>query len=457
MKIELEGTTFCVAGRFSRFDNARAVRDALEGGGAKTLKTMGQSVEVLAFGAGYSEKLDAAAERGLPVLHEPELAALLRDGFVEIDFTPPTLASGDSSLDDLLGEARAALATPASPQTWDALVDLLGQCDAAQVGPLADYVHDRTARWTARERALCVAPEEWTRAMLRGEDSPAFRAARRVSLWSADAGTKALRRLLACASLTHVIMLDVSTRTKLSKTAFRAIAQSPLFATLEELTIGHAEPGWAAGFDQGEAPARLNTLGFGSSDNLPLKDAASAELFTTGAFAGVERVVFFEHRPNCVLLGRALAQLGAGGLPAFSHLELDFVRIYRGSGTYSRLDMDAFERNVKGLPASTLRRVRALTLRTRIDHVPHRKRALDLTPFTGLRTLRLFDAGLYRSRGVTLRDFDGMFRADRLVLPDSVERVVTNAPVDQGAFARLAEARPDLEVGQDPHEHPFTP
>jgi hypothetical protein len=457
MKIELEGTVFCVAGRFTRFDSAARVRDALEGGGAKVLKTMGQSVEVLVFGAGYSDKPDQAAERGLPILDEYDLAALLRDGVVEVDFEPPSMPSGDSSLDDLLGEARAALATPASTRTWDALVDLLNQCDAAQVGPLADYVHDRTARWTARERMLCVAPQEWTRAMLRGEDSPAFRAARRVNLWSADAGTKALRSLLACGSLAHVTMLDVSTRTKLSKTAFRAIAQSPLFATLEELTIGHAEPGWAAGFDQGEAPARLHTLGFGPADNLPIKDAASAELFTTGAFARVERLVFFEHIPNGVRLARVLAQLGAGGLPAFSHLELDFVRIHQGSGTYSRLDMDAFERNVKGLPASTLRRARTLTLRTRIDHVPHRKRPLDLTPFTGLRTLRLFDAGLYRSRGVTLRDFDGMFRADRLVLPDSVERVVTNAPVDQGAFARLASLRPDLEVAQDPHEHPFTP
>ena len=457
MRIELEGTTFCVTGNFDNHQNTRTVEAELRAKGGKTQKSMGLKVEVLIFGSGWSGKTDTARDRGLPILREAELDRLLADGYVEIDFEPPSVDGGDASLDELLGEARGALAKNPGPRTWDALVRVIDQCDADQVGALTDYVFDHLERWPERERLLCSAPRDWIATMLRGEDSPAYRLVRRLDLGEVDAKTTAFKKLLGCESLCHVDALDIAVDKKLTKTAFKALAQAEHLSTVRDLTVGYFEDDWARALDEGDAMADLHTIGVYPSSYWRVKEEWYDTLLTTKACENANRLVIYTRSGWGSGVGDMLERLGDDAiLPSFDHLEIDLVRYGKGASNYPA-NSDTIDWSIGRAGADFGRRVKTFTLRTPVTGFYTNDAHIDMSVMPELRELRLFDAGLFRHERTTQKDIDRVFHVDKMALPDTLERIVTNVPLDAGAFARLTEKRPDLELVQDASEHPFTP
>ncbi len=456
MRIELEGTTFCVAGRFKNNARKERIQARLEEGGGRVLKSMGQRVQVLVYGAGHYVELEQAQERGLPVLHRRELQALLREGFVEVDFEPPSMPAGARPLDLLFGNVRSLLAKPPDGDTWDLLTLYLDQCDPGHVGDLADYIHGHTERWPTPALRSCVAPRGWTRAMLRGETSPAARAVRRVDLHGADAGLRGIKKLLECEDLRHITSLDLSTRKKPPKAALTVLAKSAHMPRLEELVLGPLDAGAAAGLDAGHPATNLTTLGLSRTGSQRFDPERLAELFATRACSRVTHLTLFLETTQGFDLSATFEALADDEiLPAFSHLELDYVRHTPHSDAAPHYDVAFLKWSLRSISSWTRDRVRTLTLRTHVDGFEPLGEPFKATTFRNLRELRLFDAGHHRSPNVTADDFDRVFEVDAMRMPSSLERIVTNAPIDQGSFARVAKKRRHVKVVQDPHEAPF--
>ena len=458
MRIELEGTTFCVAGRFKNNARKARIEEKLEAGGGRVMKSMGQRVEVLVYGAGDYIELEQAQERGLPVLHRRALQALLRDGFVEIDFERPSIHGGTRPFDLLFGNVRSLLAEPFDGDTWDRLTFHLEQCDPGHVGDLADYIHDHTTSWPAHARRSCVAPREWARAMLRGDASPAVRAVRCVDLHGFDTDMRGLKTLLEGEDLRPLIALDMSTRKKPPKTALAMLANSPHMPELEELVLGPLDPGAAVGLDAGHDAANLTTLGLSRTGSQRFDPERLAELFATRTCARVEHLTLCLKTAQGFDLSATFQALADDAvLPAFSHLELDYVRRSPHSDVALHYDAAVLKWSLSAISSWTRDRVRTLTIRTHVDGFDPSAEAFKATTFRNLRELRLFDAGHQRSPNVTPEKFDRVFKVDAMRMPSSLERIVTNAPIDQGSFARVAKKRRHVDVTQDPHEYPFTP
>ncbi len=452
MKIELEGTTFCVTGNFDNHQNTRTVEAALRAAGGKTMKSMGLKVEALVFGGGYTQKTQTARDRGIPILREAELDRLLAEGSVEIDFEPPTVEGGEASVDELLGEVRGVLAEAPGPALWLKIVALVNQCDPEQVGPLVDYVNGHIEHWPAHQATLCVAPKEWIVTMIQGQDTPAYGLVRRLNLSDVAVNTTGFKKLLGCVSLDALTSVDVAVEKKLTKTAFKALAAHARFASLDELVVGFFDEGCAQALD---VPASLTALGC-YPDVYWRVDAPTYDvLFGAAACAGVKRLSFYARSGWGSGVADVLARLADDAmLPAMDHFEIDFVHHGRSVGM-NPMSPDTLEWTIDRTPEAARARIKTLTLRTKVDGFYHSTNTFSMRHLENLKTLRLFDAGAYRRDEVTVEDFDRVFHADGLQLPDSLERVVTNAPLDRGAFARLIQARPDLEVVQDPDEAPF--
>ena len=453
MKIELEGTTFCVTGNFDNHQNTRTVEAALRAAGAKTVKSMGLKVEVLVLGTrSLPRQTQIAKDRGIPILRETELDTLLAKGSVEIDFEPPSVEDGDASIDELLGEVRGVLAEAPSPALWGQIVALVNQCDPDQLNPLVDYINGHIEHWPAHQTMLCVAPRAWAAAMLRGQDTPAYRLVRRLDLSDVAVNTTTFKKVLGCASLNAVESMDLATEKKLTKTAFKTLMAHPLMGSLDELVVGIFDEGCAQTLD---VPSSLTSLGCYPTPQWRVPAATYETLFGAAACAGVKRLSFYSRHGWGNSVALVFAKLASNAmLPALEQLEIDFVR-HGSSRNMNPMTTNTLAWTLDSTPEDARARIQTLTLRTRLNRSYTPADPFDMRPLGNLRTLRLFDAGAHRSDAVKLRDFDRVFHAHELRLPDSLERIVTNAPLDRGAFARLIQARPDLEVVQDPDEAPF--
>ena len=453
MKIALEGTTFCVAGTFDKYENTRGIEELLRKGGAEVMKSMGLKVEALVYGSGYTTKLAAAEGRGLPVLREADLDALLLGGAVEVDFELPTVEGGAASIDELLGEVRGVLAQAPSPALWGRIVELVNQCELDQAGPLVDYVDGHIERWPERAQSRCLAPRAWTLAMLQGQDTPAYGLVRCVDLSGMHVNTTAFKKLLGCAHLTRLTSLGLSTHDPLTKTAYKALARNPRFQAIEELALDGFEAEHVAELDAHAPGSGLRRLRCHEWSMWVERSDRFAALFGLRVCARVDTLALRVYSGSKA--GEIFAELADDSkLPAFEHLEVDQTD-RGGGGSAMPLNGEVLSCVIRDTPDDARRRVKTLTVRTNVDGHYRKEGILNVRQLKNLRTLRLFDAGAYRRDDVTLEDFDRVFHAHELRLPDSLERIVTNAPLDRGAFARLIQARPDLEVVQDPDEAPF--
>ena len=448
MKIEIDKTTFCVTGDFKKFQNTRTVGAKIEAAGGKVMKSMGQKVQVLVYGSGYTRKTETANDRGLPIIREADLDALLEQGWVEIDFETPTMEGGSSSVDELLGEVRSVIAKPASRRLWRELVGLIDQCDVEQVGPLVDYIEDHLDRWPEELQLHRAPTRDWIASMSRGEDSPAYRLIKRLDLGEVDLNSTGFKKILSCKSISNATLLDIAVDKKLTKTAFRALSQSEHFASLEQLTLGYFDEACARELDTGGQLTNLTSIGCYPSDYWRVDDEWYKVLFETDACSRVERLVFYRRNGWSSGVADVFEQVGHdGALPAFSHLEFDFVRF--GLSMTNPLTADTITWALERASEAARARVKTLTIRANVRGFYSKDGHISLHMLPNLEELRIFDAGDLRSPRATQEDFDRVLHVDKMRFPESLLRVVTNSALDRGAFARLIASKPNLEITQD--------
>ena len=176
MKTTIEGKKFCITGDLEGFSRSEAQAKIVEAGGL-IAKSMGPRTDVLVCGSGAGpSKVRKALSLGIPVLDEAELVELLSGASVE---SADVVASGDSTVRDLIGEARAALDGEPTSDTWSTLVELVDSCVLDQLPALVDFIAPQVARWQVAphtrwtpspETPGCEgAPKEWFSGMPRGE------------------------------------------------------------------------------------------------------------------------------------------------------------------------------------------------------------------------------------------------------------------------------------------------
>lgn len=456
MKIVLKDTVFCVTGSFDNFQNTRTVESALRARGGKITKSMAQKTEVLICGTGYTRKPETASDRGLPVLREPELLTLLEEGEIEIDFAPASIESGEESLDVSIAEARSLLTRPPGRALWDELVGLIDRSTPESQGPLISYLEEHLAQWSRREQRLCLAPRDWATQMTQGQDAPAYRLVRRLDLDRLDFKSTAVKKLLGCANLVDVHHLDLALRKPLTKTVFRALANDEKFAFIEHFALGFFDEDSVKELDGGVPWDNLRTLRFYPSDYWRVELPAYTALFTSARCAQVQKLIFTSRHSWGSRAAEILALLqDPKCLPAFHHFAIDFL--HYGKTTNNPANASSVQWLLQGLAPETLARIDTFTFSTFVTgYYDSEQGFIDLSPLSRLKTARFYtlppnndDAADFPSR------LDVVLHVDKMQWPDSLERIVTNVPLDHGAFARLKEARPDLTFVHDPLPEPI--
>ena len=118
MQHTIEGKTFCITGTLHHYTRAQA-EAAIRAAGGKISKTVGKKTDFLVCGTAASRKLEKARSMGIPVIEEADLEAFLAGAVVDVD--EDVVVSGDASVRDLIGEARAALDGKPTSRTWNTM------------------------------------------------------------------------------------------------------------------------------------------------------------------------------------------------------------------------------------------------------------------------------------------------------------------------------------------------
>jgi hypothetical protein len=455
VRIELKETNFCVDGTLSSpyYEVERLRRE-----GAEASRTMTSRTDALVNAGRWSRELALASARGLPVVSESRLSILLTRGWVEVeDPAPRPPPIEDTTLDGFIAHARGALAEPTSPELWGRLVALVDQAEPPVLGPLVDYVDAQVSRWSRRDQLCCALPLGWLPGLLNEHDSPAHRLVRRIDLSELDCQTGQLQAILAREQLTGARHLDLSGQNELTKEALRVVSSSPRLARLEHLALGWFEPSWAAELAAGDELGSLRSLGLSGAtrDDHPTEERAYRALYRVPAVSRVARLVLCGEDPTHAA-ARALAPLDDPGvLPELRHLELDMMRFGAADGA-RLLGREHVAALLDALPERARGRVETLTLSSVVTGARPPSGSIDLTTLPRLHTLRLYALVAPDAWPNSIRQrLHQMMHAHRMKLPGSLERVVTNVPLDHRAFSLLAERRPDLELVYDPLPAPL--
>jgi hypothetical protein len=463
MRIDIEGTTFCVSGNFQNFQNTRTVEAKLKAQGGKTSKSMGVKTQVLIAGSGWVPKRDDATDRGLPVLDEKELTKLLEDGSIEIDFSPPGAEVGDANLDELLGEVRGLLAQPPSSKLWNALVEVLDQCQRDQTDALITYVQDHISRWSTREKLLCVSPHHWQVNMANGIESPLYTLVHRLDLNKANLKSNDVKRMLALEHLGNVRYLDLAVDKKLTKTVFRQLAKDRKFADVEHLNLGFFDVESVKELATDCEMKNIKRLGLYPSDYWRVEGTDYKALFAIEALQNVERLVLYSRHSWGTDTARPLGMLqDTSLLPSFSHLEINFANFGNCTNNPVSPKMASWTYNPNqssDLDPAAVERIKTLTITTTIGGYINEDTPYNFRMLPNLETLRFYAHPRMQEidEEKLMKDLSSVFIVGKMKVPGSLKRVVTNAPIDRGPFAEFAKNNPDIELVHDPLPEPLAP
>jgi hypothetical protein len=260
MRVVLSEQKLCVTGNFTHFQNKGAVERAIRAAGGATTSSLALSTTGLVLGAGYAPMREKAQVRGLIILDEEQLRALLEHGFVEVaDAAQPEEAPRDA----LISELRPTIGAPSSA-SWDAIIEQVDRCPADQLPELVSYVEAQIARWrfdvqaqwhpndaaTARMHRwrdsqprgeLRCAPMHWITEMLRGEGSAKHSLVRAISLEDLGVKNADVIKLLKLEQLENLRYLDLGHGNKYSPNMWKTLRNAPATKHLEHLRIAEVK------------------------------------------------------------------------------------------------------------------------------------------------------------------------------------------------------------------------
>ncbi len=321
MRHTIEGKVFCITGTLTHYTRATA-EAAIMGAGGDISRTVSKKTDFLVCGAGASGKLDKARSRGIPVIAEADLEAFLSGDVVEVD--EEVVVSGDASVRDLVGEARAALDGHPDSAMWSALVAIVDSCAPEQLGSLVDFLEPQVARWevepdarwqpdatsvscegapakwlkSAARGELRVAPFRWIVEMATGNPSPKHRLARAIHVHDMEMNGTSLIKVLSSPELTNLRVLDVD-ESKLSVTFWKKLRTLPSTTTLERLRISRVTVKTMKGYAGDHHLHELEHLSLYSCYHM--EEEAVAELFAADMMRGLKALTVENFWPDKIL------------------------------------------------------------------------------------------------------------------------------------------------------------
>ncbi len=269
MRHTIAGKVFCITGTLKRYTRATAESAIMDAGG-EISKSVGARTDFLVCGAGASRKLTKAKSLGVPVIAEADLESFLSGEVVDVD--EEVVVSGDASVRDLVGEARAALDGHPDSAMWSALVAIVDSCAPEQLGSLVDFLEPQVARWEVAPHTrwrpksgeascegapkgwlentprgeLLVAPFRWITEMVTGHDSPKHRLVHAIHTHDLKLNGTNLVKILSRDGLVNVTSFDVH-ESPLSKTFWKKLRALPSSRTLRSLRVSRLKNGTTEG------------------------------------------------------------------------------------------------------------------------------------------------------------------------------------------------------------------
>ena len=130
MKHTIKGKTVCITGKLELFTDREWAEEAVRKAGGKVAKSVGPKTDLLVVGKRAGSKLAKAKKLGIPIIEEADLKAFLAGDTVDSE---DIVASGEGTVRDLIGEARAALDGPHDSEMWSAILEIVDACAPAEL------------------------------------------------------------------------------------------------------------------------------------------------------------------------------------------------------------------------------------------------------------------------------------------------------------------------------------
>ncbi len=258
MNHTIEGKKFCITGKLSVYDRDGAEAAIVDAGGL-IAKSVGPKTDFLVVGARAGSKLAKAKKLGIPVIEEADLESFLAGEVVEVE---DIVASGEASVRDLIGEARAALDGHPDSETWSSIVEIVDSCAPDQLEGLIAYLEPQIARWEMTPSSkwapkkgshgvedaggawlrnmpggeLRMAPHSWLSEMISKHDVPKHSLVRGIHLEGFEANARVCKEIVSRTHLTNLRWLDLG-RSQLSSVFWRAFRKLETMGSVELLRL----------------------------------------------------------------------------------------------------------------------------------------------------------------------------------------------------------------------------
>ncbi len=308
MEHTIEGRKFCITGKLEHYTRTTAQRAIMQAGGL-IAKSVGPQTDFLVVGQRAGSKLTKARTLGIPVIEEADLEAFLAGAVVDVD--EDIVVSGDASVRDLIGEARAALDGKPTSDTWNTIVGLVDSCAPDQLGALIDFLEPQIERWEVTPGAqwrpskgthlvedaptgwvnhipkgeLRVAPWRWIVEMINKHESPKYRLLHAIHTNGMRMTSTAAAAILERDQLTNLRRFDVG-ETKLTKTFWRKLRTLPSTQTLERFAFSQIDDKAIDGVHGDHHLQNLRELAINLSYST--RDRSLAKLLTSDLVTGLE-------------------------------------------------------------------------------------------------------------------------------------------------------------------------
>ena len=288
--------------------------------GAALVQNVSRHTDAVVEGQGWSEKPAAARRRGIPVLTEEHLLALLDgkdfDQVVAAACPKPPIALPDDALEQFEGFDL----TEPSKERWAQITALLDRCGPELAEVAVDYLTEAIEHWDdALDLSVApyhdttgpgTAPVGWAEAILRGEDHPKHRLVRILDLRRLKLTGKVANHLFDCPHLANLRLLRLDDNPKLPAAFFKNLAHAPHLRTLTHLSMSQIPitPNHAAAL--AETP-HLRPTHLGLSGNVAEDAAVLRTLFRSPAWSRLQHVDYHVRLANGTTSAAGMATLAA--------------------------------------------------------------------------------------------------------------------------------------------------
>lgn len=277
VRIELKGAKVALAGRFTGWGYERKIEE----GGGEVTNVISARLTCLVAGLRAGSKAARAAARGVPIITEAQLAALLKHGAL-------TLKEEDAPrqrFDEAVAELRGIFGAAPTSEGWTRCVEILEACDPERLDDLVSYAEPFVDAWDTSvmprweapkghallqnmptgwsrgnpDREVRVAPPAWLYELLQGRYSAKHAVIRALNLEGLKLNGALGESLLASPHLRGLRFVGLGSKARLPASFYRALVQSASVGGVRELWLDSRDPGLDEAW-RGDEAIKLDAL-----------------------------------------------------------------------------------------------------------------------------------------------------------------------------------------------------